>query len=242
MVVIAILGILSSALVVSVESGYKQARQANCKSNLRQFGVALTIYRGEHDNRTPDWLSNLYPEYVDDRAMYVCRADSNGGRDRIRSKEFVETIGDSSALDANKFRDNESNKSNEANTRNRAVECCSYFYEFSVATHGWGKESNWPDGDYSTLRAYKAAQMSYGDGNSGRDAAGNPLPYSASRIPIIRCYHHWRDMRLYGVAYSDRSSRRATRQWITLNVAYAGNVFVGPPWWEGTLHPGESRD
>ena len=32
MVVIAILGILSSALVVSVKSGYKQARQANCKS------------------------------------------------------------------------------------------------------------------------------------------------------------------------------------------------------------------
>ena len=76
MVVIAILGILSSALVVSVKSGYKQARQANCKSNLRQFGVALTIYRGEHDNRTPDWLSNLYPEYIDDRSMYVCRADS----------------------------------------------------------------------------------------------------------------------------------------------------------------------
>ncbi len=239
MVVIAILGILSSALVVSVRSGYKQARQANCKSNLRQFGVALTIYRGEHDNNTPDWLSNLYPEYVDDRSMYVCRADSNGGRDRLRPEDCVSAIRDSSALDANKFRDNESNSDNR---RNRAVECCSYFYEFSVATHGWGKESNWPDGDYSTLRAYKAAQMSYGDGNSGRDAAGNPLPYSASRIPIIRCYHHWRDMRLYGVAYSDRSSRRATRQWITLNVAYAGNVFVGPPWWEGTLHPGESRD
>ena len=43
MVVIAILGILSSALVVSVKSGYKQARQTNCKSNLQQFGVALTI-------------------------------------------------------------------------------------------------------------------------------------------------------------------------------------------------------
>jgi hypothetical protein len=49
-------------------------------------------------------------------------------------------------------------------------------------------------------------------------------------------------MRLYGVAYVDRSSRRATKQYITLNVAYAGNVFVGPPWGEGTIHPGESRD
>jgi prepilin-type N-terminal cleavage/methylation domain-containing protein len=239
LVVIAILGILGSALVVSVQSGYKQARQANCKSNLRQFGVALTIYRGEHDNRTPDWLSNLYPEYVDDRAMYVCRADSNGGRDRVRPEDFVAAIRDSSALDANKFRDNESNSDN---TRNRAVECCSYFYEFSIASPGWGKDRFWPEGDYSTLNAYKNAQLTYGDENSGKDSAGNPLPYSASRIPIIRCYHHWRDMRLYGVAYVDRSSRRATKQYITLNVAYAGNVFVGPPWWEGTIHPGESRD
>ena len=48
-------------------------------------------------------------------------------------------------------------------------------------------------------------------------------------------------MRLYGVAYVDRASRRATKQCITLNVAYAGNVFVGPTWWEGTIHPGETQ-
>ncbi len=238
LVVVGLIGILGAALVVSVKSGYMQARQTNCKSNLRQFGVALTIYRGEHDNQTPDWLSNLYPDYVDDRSMYVCRADQNGGRGRLRPEAFVKAISDSSALDANKFRDNDTNSDNK---RNQAVECCSYFYEFSVAKPGWGKDTNWPDGDYSTLRAYKYAQMSYGDENSGRDEANNPLPYSASRIPIIRCYHHWRDMRLYGVAYADRSSRRATKQFITINVAYAGNVFVGPPWWEGTLYPGESR-
>jgi hypothetical protein len=92
------------------------------------------------------------------------------------------------------------------------------------------------------MGAYKMDQMTYGDANSGTDSAGNRLPYSASRIPIIRCYHHWRDQRVYGVAYANRDNRRATKQYITINVAYAGNVFVGPPWWEGTLHPGETRD
>lgn len=239
MVVIAILGILSSALVVSVKSGYKQARQANCKSNLRQFGVALTIYRGEHDNRTPDWLSNLYPEYVDDRAMYVCRADEYGGRDRTRPATFVSAISDtSSELDANRYYDNE--KNNDA-LRNDAVECCSYFYEFSAASvpSGW-KAANGIQRE--TMRDYKMDQMTYGDENSGKDDANNPLPYSASRIPIIRCYHHWRDMRIYGVSYADSSSRKATKQYITINVAYAGNVFVGPPWWEGTIHPGETSN
>lgn len=62
LVVITIIGILASALVVSVKSAYRQARQASCKSNLRQFGVALNIYRGEHDNVMPDWISNLYPD------------------------------------------------------------------------------------------------------------------------------------------------------------------------------------
>ncbi|HPC49943.1 MAG TPA: type II secretion system protein, partial [Kiritimatiellia bacterium] len=184
LVVIAILGILGSALVVSVQSGYKQARQANCKSNLRQFGVALTIYRGEHDNRTPDWLSNLYPEYVDDRAMYVCRADKNGGRDRARPTDFTEAIDDSgSKLDASQYYDNQKNTSDAL--RNDAIECCSYFYEFSAASvpSGW-KAANAIQRD--TMRDYKMDQMTYGDENSGKDSAGNPLPYSASRIPIIR--------------------------------------------------------
>ena len=43
LVVITIIGLLGTALSVSVQSGYKQARQANCKSNLKQFGIALMI-------------------------------------------------------------------------------------------------------------------------------------------------------------------------------------------------------
>jgi len=237
LVVIVIIGILGSALMVSVQSGYKQARQANCKSNLRQFGVALTIYRGEHDNKTPGWISNLYPEYVDDRAMYVCRADRNGGRDRVRPKEFVDAINDSTTLDAPKYLDNQKGS---GNTRNTSIECCSYFYEFSAAETSWTVLGHTLSNPH-TMGDYKMAQMTYGDENSGTDESGNSLPYSASRIPIIRCYHHWHDQKILGVGYADRSSRRATRQYITINVAYAGNVFVGPPWWEGTIHPGETR-
>ncbi|MDX9869050.1 MAG: type II secretion system protein [Kiritimatiellia bacterium] len=239
LVVIAILGILSSALVVSVQSGYKQARQANCKSNLRQFGVALTIWRGENDNQTPDWLSNLYPDYVDDRAMYVCRADRNGGRGTPRPEEFVTLIGGRNPTDTSSFWDNEQNSDS---SRNRAVTSCSYLYEFSGANTPWrvpSREGALPAG--YCMRDYKMDQMTYGDDSNLID--GKIMPYSASRIPIIRCYHHWRDQRIYGYPNSSaKSAQRATKQYITLNVAYAGNVFVGPPWWEGTLHPGETRD
>ena len=235
LVVISIIGILSSALVVSVQSGYKQARQANCKSNLRQFGVALTIYRGEHDNRTPDWISNLYPEYVDDRALYVCRADKNNGREAPRPEDLTGRVGKNEIDNLKKFWDNEKNTDS---TRNRSIEACSYLYEFSNASTTWKVPSRTDLPSNYCMRDYKMDQMTFGDKNSGVDTSGNALPYSASRIPIIRCYHHWRDQKIYG--YANESATKATKEFITINVAYAGNVFVGPLFWEGTIHPGET--
>jgi prepilin-type N-terminal cleavage/methylation domain-containing protein len=243
LVVIAIIGILGSALVVSVQSAYKQARQANCKSNLRQFGVALTIYRGEHDNVTPDWISNLYPDYVDDRSMYVCRADHTGGRDAPVSDDYLVAIG---AKNGNFYEGPNSwdNKNGNGKTRNLAIETCSYCYEFSAAP---GASLNWysetggtplPDGTtITTIMDFKRIQMTYGDGNN--KVNGIQLPYSASRIPIIRCCHHWRDQRINGYRNAAKSGG-IQRLPITINVAYAGNVFVSIPYWEGMLRPGEA--
>jgi len=247
MVVIAILGVLSSALVVSVRSGYKQARQANCKSNLRQFGVALTIYRGEHDNRTPDWLSNLYPEYIDDRSMYVCRADNRDGRDAPVPDDYLRAIQDD---DYNFYKNEETwdNKKNRSgDTRNTGIENCSYCYEFSVApgvSMEWYSKTNpkipLPENlTIKTIVDFKRVQLVYGDGNNVVD--GIQYPYSASRIPIVRCCHHWRDQKLYGYKNSERTGG-IQRLPIVINVAYAGNVFVSPPYWEGMIRPGESRD
>lgn len=240
LVVILIIGVLGSALVVSVQSGYKQARQANCKSNLRQFGVALTIYRGEHDNRVPDWISNLYPEYVDDRSMYVCRADPNDGRRAPVSSDYLSRI---NAVGGN-FYENSSTWDNERGsgaTRNRAVLTCSYCYEFSAApgAGGWYSGDPLPESErtFTTIGQYKRIQMLYGDNNNRIN--GVQMPYSASRIPIVRCCHHWRDQYVYG--RDNAGASQIKRQPITLNVAYAGNVFAGPPFWESTLHPGETQ-
>ncbi len=243
LVVITILGILSSALVVSVQSGYKQARQANCKSNLRQFGVALTIFRGEHDNQTPDWLSNLYPDYVDDRGLYVCRADINGGQGPARPLELIRLLKDSgNSADKTSYWDN---RKNTDNSRNEAIECCSYFYEFSVApaNKGWYKGTVPLPSDLAieTMRDFKNVQLRYGD--QANIVNGKQMPYSASRIPIARCFHHYRDQKVLGYQNTSDGAKGGTKKdYITINVAYAGNVFVGPTWWEGTIHPGEARE
>ncbi len=238
LVVICIIGILGSALVVSVQSGYKQARQTNCKSNLRQFGVALTIFRGEHENLTPDWLSNLYPDYVDDRGMYVCRADKYNGRGDARPSELLTLIKGRNEMDAPAFYDNEKGT---GTTRNRNIEACSYMYEFSAARSPWSVPGKSTGANY-LMRNYKMDQMTYGD-KANLDANGNPMPHSASRIPIVRCYHHFRDQKVICFQNSAAGEKLSStkKDFITINVAYAGNVFVGPTWWEGTIHPGESQ-
>jgi len=231
LVVISIIGILASALVVSVQSAYRQARQTNCKSNLRQFGVALTIYRGEHDNQTPNWISNLYPDYVDDRALYVCRADKNSGRGQPRPQELLSIQPNiKNEIDSQSgFWDNVKNASD--STRNSTIECCSYLYEFSHAKPptGW-KVTDQRD----TMREYKMDQMTIPNATIN----GVLVPHSSSRIPIIRCYHHWHDQKILG--HANATTTAITKEFITINVSYAGNVFVGPLYWEGTIYPGES--
>jgi prepilin-type N-terminal cleavage/methylation domain-containing protein len=239
LVVILIIGLLGSALVASVQSSYKQARQANCKSNLRQFGVSLTIYRGEHDNQTPAWLSNLYPGYVDDRGLYICRADINKGTDRPRPEDLVRLINDTgNSADSSSYWDNQRNGNS---LRNEAIKCCSYFYEFSVASaRGWYGGDPLPAGTViNTMADFKSVQLRYGD--QANIVSGKQMPYSASRVPIVRCYHHFRDQKVLGYQNSGgKRTERIKKDFITINVAYAGNVFVGPTWWEGTIYPGES--
>jgi prepilin-type N-terminal cleavage/methylation domain-containing protein len=244
LVVILIIGILGSALVVSVQSAYKQARQTNCKSNLRQFGVALTIYRGEHDDLTPAWTSNLYPDYVDDRGIFVCRADTNKGTDTPRPKDLVTLIKDSgNAADKPALWDNDQNSDNK---RNDSIQCCSYLFEFSAAEpsaiSGWYKGDTLPANTVvKTMCDYKNVQLRYGDQANIVD--GKQMPYSASRVPIIRCFHHFRDQKVICWQNSATGTKTGStkKDYITINVDYAGNVFVGPTWWEGTMHPGESQ-
>jgi len=232
LIVITIIGILASALTISVRAGFKNARQADCKSKLHQLGIAITVYRSEHDDRVPDWISNLYPEYVDDRSAYICFADDNKGRDTPVPPLYLQKI-----LDGGNFYTNPGTWDNERGsgpTRNLTVTRNSYCYEFSAATGtaGWYKGdiplAEYEQG-YNTMREYKLIQMKYG----GKDNIinGVQVPYAASQIPMIRCCHHWKDQFVLG-AQSDSNSTIARRPLI-LNVAYAGNVFASPPYWEG---------
>ena len=55
LVVIAVIGILMSILLPSFEKVKEQSRRTVCLNNLKQMGLASTVYAGDNDSRTADW-------------------------------------------------------------------------------------------------------------------------------------------------------------------------------------------
>jgi prepilin-type N-terminal cleavage/methylation domain-containing protein len=228
-----IIAILATMMTSVVGAGRRQARQTDCKSNLRQMGVAILVYRGEHNGANPPWLSNLYPDYLDDKRVFICRSDKGKGVSVIRPADLPEKAEPGKFLEVI---DNASGIHARHETQNTNVLANSYFYEFSDAVCSWKLPRKWWE--------VKEEQLRYGsdvkDGGNG-GTLEKPVPYSQSRLPIVRCYHHHREASIPAHYQNNDGTRSTDHSWerITINVAYAGNVYVGPLWWEGMLEPEE---
>ena len=246
--VIVIIALLATSASYGVRSAQRQAKQTHCKSNLRQFGVAVQLYRAQNNFRNPAWLSNLYPEYIDSKHLYTCRSDPTKGEGLIIPQGLVDK-GHSNYPGINDQRSNGNRPG--ANTD---IEQCSYFYEFSMQNSAFGAltgAGQWPtnngnpisfdgDEDKFTWCDWKENQLRFGDQQS------KFKPYSSSQLPIVRCWHHHAeaqiDARPQDWFIEDACpASQLGRDAITLNVSYEGNVYVGPLKWECTRQPGDGR-
>ncbi len=203
LVVIAIIGVLAGLLLPAFARARERGNQTTCENNLKQFALALTMYRQDFGNdQMPNWLSDLSGKYITQPRSYLCRTDKSQGKEGSRPDVLADWIGDY----------------DETDDPNRP---CSYQYEFNghLCTQ-WGNYksyvTNAPDG--ATWKQVKTAQLLSGDVESNG-------PYNPVQFPMIRCFHHWESRTWYDPVNKEKNG-------LTIVAAYAGNIFHAPFRWE----------
>ena len=79
LVVSAVLVALLAILLPTLFSVRAKARQATCISQLRQVGMALSMYQQDNDYLYCPHLQSLVPGYLSTRNLLICPQDRFGG-------------------------------------------------------------------------------------------------------------------------------------------------------------------
>lgn len=67
LVVVSVIAILTGLVLASIQRVQQSALQTACVNNLRQWGMALNLYAGDHDNSTPRRGQGIQPVTQIDR-------------------------------------------------------------------------------------------------------------------------------------------------------------------------------
>jgi prepilin-type processing-associated H-X9-DG protein len=71
-VMIAVMAMMAGMLLPALARAREEARKAVCKSNLENIGLCVMMYSQDNDNKPPEKLSQLYPEYATDLGLFMC--------------------------------------------------------------------------------------------------------------------------------------------------------------------------
>ena len=72
---VATTGILAAMLLPALSRARGQARQAVCKSNLKQIGLGMAMWSNDHNESYPEKLEDLHDEYITAKKIFQCPED-----------------------------------------------------------------------------------------------------------------------------------------------------------------------
>ena len=202
LVVIAIIAILASMLMPALGKARAKARDTSCINQLRQFGLVLTQYRDDNNNRLPGWVSLLYPRYMTDKKLYRCPRDT--AQDGVDPSLWKSWVG--SEFEASY--DRVGNVGKYGTKPNPDVPGISYFYEFNESPCYWKSDGS---------RSWN--EVKEDDIRSGSNPYFPEIKYAGtlSTFPVLRCCFHL-----------DKPNANTP----ILNLAYSGNIFYSFLEWE----------
>ncbi len=211
LVVIGIIAILAAMLMPALSKARDKAHQTTCTNQLRQIGnLGFAMYRNDNRGEFPYWISHLYPDYIDSKKVYNCPKDLNDRKGHSAAQW------DPNPVDANKYTEayDREGATGKHKNPNADVEKISYFYEMNDAACSWSLTGSPSDATWCELKEYQL--------KAGPDVdVSKNNPYDPTAFPVVRCFWHQKTPWKGG---SDDAP--------TLNIAYAGNLFMSKNEWE----------
>jgi prepilin-type N-terminal cleavage/methylation domain-containing protein len=83
LVVIAIIALLMALIVPALQRARMQAKNVECKANLKSYGLVMQLYTGDYEDRLPESFYGIYSPATIDKAMSL-----GGGWNATLPKKF----------------------------------------------------------------------------------------------------------------------------------------------------------
>jgi len=80
LVTVAIIAVIAAILFPVASGAKRKGKDTTCLSNMRQIGMAFSMYLASYDDRMPDRLSRMHPSHITDPRILICPHDPNRGQ------------------------------------------------------------------------------------------------------------------------------------------------------------------